>query len=1121
MPSVALTDLDTLSGCLNFYQKASASGIKPIIGSEVHMAPDSRLLKEGGLRASGSPLVLLCLNRTGFQNLVKISSDASINGFYYRPRSDVSFLKEHSEGLVALSGNRFSEIRSLLLQDNMGKAEEVVKRYQQIYGEDNFFLELVNHGAEINKTVLPLLKELSQKTGSPTIVTNDVYMPEREDLESLHALQCIRAGKILEEKEPLEGPLVHFASTEEMLEKFSDDPDAIARTVELADRLNVEIDFKEKHMPVFKVADGETDQDELRRLVEKGLKNRFNYISEEIRDRIETELKVINDLKYASYFLIVRDFIFHAKDNDIPVGPGRGSCVGSLVSYVLGITELDPLKYDLLFERFLAPTRVGDPDIDVDFCRNGREKIIDYVREKYGSQSVAQIATFGTLSSKAVLRDIGRVLNIPLNEVDQVAKAIPDSLGISLSASLEESEELKNLIQNNGAYKHLWDLSLKLEGLHRHTSIHAAAVVIADAPLTNYIPLAKSGDSTITQYEMGLVEASGILKMDFLGLKTLTVIKQTTDNLKKMGINLDIETLPLDDDTTFAMLQKGESKNTFQFESGGMRELMANMKVNCFEDLIILTALYRPGTLDSGMDKVFVDRRSGKEKFNFTHPSIEKIMGDTYGILIYQEQVMLIANEMAGFTLTEADLLRKAMAKKKPELMATFQEKFFSGSKKNKVPEKVYKEMFANIETFSRYGFNKSHGAAYALISYQTCYLKANHPEAYMAALLTCDASNADKVSEIMSECQRMGIKVDRPDINLSESTFTVNDNIIRFGLSAIKGVGSKAIDSIIHSRDEGGSYKNLYDFCVRVDSRTVNKSVLEALIKSGALDDFDGHRAQLMASIESIVKIASSLQKDKQKGQTNLFENMDDEEEDESKYLMPNIPEWTEPQQLAFEKATVGFYVTNHPLTPYEKTLTQFTTANLIDIKEYEVKDKKEIVTLGGLVTEVRPLVTKKGRNPGQKMCAFVFEDLVGQGEGVVFPEVFKKYGHLIESDAFLLFKGNLDLTRDIAKILVTEVKVLENKELKTTQELIIHLNHEHVQGDFLDDLKIIFKEHKGNTPILLEITDKNGKKMLIRTGPDFSVNLDDTVIAKIKEIIGEGQLSYSSPLEELRNSA
>ncbi|MGE4157971.1 MAG: DNA polymerase III subunit alpha [Planctomycetota bacterium] len=1103
MGSVALTDLDNLSGAMTFYKKSLERGVKPVLGCEVHLAPASRLERGGGLRASGSPLVLLCRNIEGWHNLVKIVSDASLKGFYYRPRTDLEVLREHAQGLICLTGSRFASLPSMVGAGQEENARAFLASLQSIFGEENVVVELVNQGSKAQAETCRALTELARKAGAPYVATNDVWMLGADDLETLRVLWGLRDGKNLEDVAVPEGPLVHFTSAEEMAARFT--PEALEASVAIADRCNVEIDFKQRHMPVFKPDEGGSDKAFLRKLTGEGLRERYPKITDELQQRVDYELGVIEKLGFPSYFLIVWDFIRQARTMGIPVGPGRGSCVGSVVSYCLGITDLDPLSYDLIFERFLTADRVSDPDIDIDFCRDGRDRVIEYVRQKYGAESVAQIATFGTLGAKAVIRDVGRVLAIPLDEVNTLAKAIPETLGMNLETARKENPDIEKMLRSNGAYQHLWHLATKLEGLVRHMSVHAAGVVIADAPLNTYVPLSRSHDVTVTQFDKDIIEECGILKMDFLGLKTLTVIARTVDSLSRSGVKVDIEKVPLDNAAAYALMQRGETRFTFQFESDGMRDLMVKMKPDRFTDLIALVALFRPGPLKHGMEKLYVERKHGLKPVEIPHPLLEPILRDSFGILIYQEQAMSIAHKLAGFSLSEADLLRKAMAKKKQELMESFRGKFAAGCKKGGIPEKVAHEVFALIEAFGEYGFNKSHSAAYALISYRTCWLKANHGPHYMAAVMSCDAGDSDKISEAMSECQRLGIKVKPPDVNISGSDFAVDaDGGVRFGLTAVKGVGGKAVESILAERSKGGPFRSLLDFCSRVELRLVNKSVLEALVKSGSLDSFGSHRAALMAALEDMTRISSRVQKDKQAGQNLLF---GEAEGDTAEDLIPSVPPWSEAHQLKFEKETTGFYLSQHPLTRHVETLRAHSGTNL---EELRARESGAQVVAGGIVTNLRALVTKKGKNPGQKMCAFTLEDLHASLEGVLFPEAHAKYGHLLTPDAIVFLKGRLDRSREAPQLMVDEVITLESVASKLPRQVVIRLGTAGLDEDYLARLAGIFRNHRGDAPVLIEFV-QGAKARTLEVGPEFRVAPGEALERSLEDLLGPGRVHYT----------
>ncbi|MHC4861218.1 MAG: DNA polymerase III subunit alpha, partial [Planctomycetota bacterium] len=950
MSSLALTDHGNLFGAVDFYRAARRHGVNPIIGVEAYVAPNDRTERVRDPVAAFH-LTLLAKDMTGYRNLLELMTRAYIEGFYYHPRIDKDLLAKHHEGLIALSGCLSGESNFYLRSGNRKKAVEAADWYKGLFGED-FFLEVMRNDVEGQEECNRSLREISKELRIPLVATNDVHYIETSDALAQEVLLCLHTGKTLSDQNrmTMTTQALYFRSAEEMWELFSDMPEAAENTLLVASRSNLELEFDKHHLPHFTPPDGSKPADFFRQLCEKGVRERYPEVTEAVRDRLGTEMEIIEKMGFVSYFLICWDFIRFARERAIPVGPGRGSAAGSIVAYALGITDVDPLGHHLLFERFLNSERVSMPDIDIDFCKEGRDEVIRYVHDKYGgAEHVSQIITFGTMAARAVIRDVGRVLGIPLPQVDMIAKKIPALPGTKLKESIRRDPDLKELRDRDPEIRRLFDIALKLEGLNRHASTHAAGVVIGDRPLTNYVPLYKQGDDIITQYTMEDLERIGLLKMDFLGLKTLTVIDKAVKLIEKTrGIRLDPRVdFPPGDAKTYEMLSRGEALGVFQLESEGMRELLAKMRPDCFEDIVAILALYRPGPLGSGMVDSFVMRKHGLEKVTYPHEVLAPILEETYGTLVYQEQIMFIANRMAGFTMNEADNLRKAMGKKKPEVMARFKERFLAGAQERSVDQRIAVEIWEQMEHFAHYCFNKCHTTAYAIVTYETAYLKANYPVEFMAALMTCDMGVTDKIVRYMGECRKMGIEVRPPDANVSNAEFTVEDGVIRFGLGAVKGVGISAIHSIEAAREEaGGCFRSLFDFCERVDLRLVNRAAIEALVKAGCFDSLSTNRAQLMEGVAPAVRVGSRAQQDRDAGQLGLFggEPEEDAAPDEG---LPDVPAWPEPQVLAFEKENLGFYVTSHPLAAHEEVIRAFSSASTSTLKELEDGQK---ITLGGM---------------------------------------------------------------------------------------------------------------------------------------------------------------------------
>jgi DNA polymerase-3 subunit alpha len=900
----------------------------------------------------------------------------------------------------------------------------------------------------------------------------------------------------------------YLKSRDEMARAFGETaPEALKNTLAIAEKCNLELDFKSTHLPNYKVPEGKTKEAYLRDLIREGLKKRYGEVGKNIESRVEHELKVIENFGYTSYFLIAWDFVNHAKLSGIPVGPGRGSAAGSVVSYALGITAIDPLKYDLLFERFLNPERISLPDIDIDFCYERRGEVIDYVVRKYSKENVAQIITFGTMMAKAAVRDVGRALGMPYADVDKIAKLIPNDLNITISQALEKEEELRNLYKNDPKIMQLIDTSLVLEGLTRHASTHAAGIVISEAPLVNYVPLYKIQDGQITTaYPMGSLEKIGLLKMDMLGLRTLTVISEALKILKRTkGTELDIDAIPLDDKKTYRMLANAESRGVFQLESSGMRDLLKKLKPERFEDIIALLALFRPGPIGSGMLDDFMKRKHGEIKIRYDHPQLEPILKETCGVILYQEQVMRIASNLAGFTLGQADILRRAVSKKTPEVMIQMREHFVTGCLKNGIDKRSAEKIFDQIEYFAGYGFNKSHSAAYALISYRTAYLKSNFPVEFMTALLTSEKDDLDKIALYINEASRMGIKILPPDINESYANFTVVGDSIRFGLLAIKNVGAGAIDSIISCRQKHGRFKSIYDFTEKVDARLVNRKVIESLIKCGAMDSLGLFRSQLSAMIDKAVEVAEGVQKDRMNGQLSFFDKFEDEEKFKKTFQgVPNIPEWPENQLLAHEKELLGFYITNHPLARYEKVLKSYSTCQTTELRNRRDGDE---VLIGGIISKVKFTTT---RRTSEKMAILTLEDLSGTVEVLVFPTTFQKSGALIKQDAIVFVQGRANLREEDAKIVANDVAAIESVRAKYTKTVVIDMVTAGLEAATLDKLKKVMSRYPGRVPVYLNFAKPGGERTMVAAGKNYAIDPHDGFLRDVEKILGRDAVSF-----------
>jgi DNA polymerase-3 subunit alpha len=1106
MDSLAITDHGSMFGAIDFYLEAQKVGIKPIIGCEVYVAPGSRLEKSGrGIEDAANHLILLARNEEGYHNLMKLVSIGYLEGFYYRPRIDKEVLARHASGLIGLSACLKGEIACLILQKRFNDALKAADTYQNILGKGNFYLEIQGNSIPEQKIVNAGMIKISGELGIPLVATNDVHYPTQDRAAAHEALLCIQTQTTLDDPKHMrfQTEEFYFTSPAEMKELFSECPEALKNTLEIAARCNLELDFSQMHLPKYSPPEGKNKEEFLLELCKRGLTDKNLRDNPEVQKRLDHELKIIRDMGFISYFLIVWDFIAYAKSQSIPVGPGRGSAAGSLVSYLLGITDLNPLKYGLLFERFLNPERMGLPDIDIDFCYERRQKVIDYVTNKYGQENVAQIITFGTMQARAVIRDVGRVMAIPYADVDRIAKMIPAELDMTLKKALESEPELNSLYKNDPVITKLINIALSLEGLNRHASVHAAGVIIADKPLDNYMPVFKTGDDQITTgYSMGTLEKIGLLKVDFLGLRTLTVIDETLKLIKKIrGIQIDIEKLPLDDQNTYKLLASSHTIGIFQVESSGMRDLLKKLIPERFEDLIALLALYRPGPIGSGMLDDFMKRKHGIIPIKYEHPKLEPILKETYGIMVYQEQIMQIASVLAGFSLAQADILRKAMGKKIPEVMEKERKNFLTGCIKNGIKESTASKIFDLIEYFSGYGFNKSHSTAYALISYRTAYLKANYPVEFMAALLTSERDNTDKIVEYVNESLRMGLKVQPPDINESEALFKVEDeSTIRFGLLAIKNVGRGAVESIVAQKEQV-KFKSLEDLCQRIDLRLANRKVLESLIKCGALDYFGLGRAKMFANLDIILAGAQKIQKEKSSGQLSFFDQViKNNGFGKTTDNLIDCQEWPEPQLLAFEKDMLGFYVSGHPLARYANQLKRFVSCSTSNLREHKDQDMIKIV---GLIVKIKHTVTRAKQ---EKMAILKLEDLDGAVEILVFPRAFAKISSYIQANTIVHIRGVLDLKEETPKIIAEDLFPFEEIYKLITA---ININLSGIRENIFESLKTLLGAHRGNVPVYLRLNTPAKSRVQLIVGEGLYVEPSEQLIQDLDELLGQEHLS------------
>jgi len=1108
MPALAVTDHGNLFGAIDFYRLAQKEGVKPIIGCEVYVAPGSRLDRspQDGQYEGANHLTLLVKDRVGYKNLIKLVTAGYLEGFYYKPRIDKELLSQHHEGLLALSGCLNSEVCQLLAQGEHGKALESAAWHRDLFGPENYFAELQFHDIESQREVNRGLLQLAKNLGLSTVATNDVHYLNAGDHKAHDTLLCIQTGRTVAERDRMRfaADQFYFKSPQEMQNLFPEVPEAIMNTLVIAERCNLQLDFDKIHLPRYEVPPGHTLESYLGEISWRGLKERYGEITEEARVRLARELNVIEKIGFAGYFLIVWDFIRFAKERGISVGPGRGSAAGSLAAYALGITNIDPLRYGLLFERFLNPERISPPDMDIDFADDRRDEVIEYVAQKYGKENVAQIITFGTLGAKAVVRDVGRAVGMPYGEVDRIAKMIPNILNVSLDEAVAQSPPLRETIHSAPELRELWEIARSLEGLTRHASTHAAGVVISGEPLIEHVPLYRGTKGEITtQYAMGAIEKIGLIKMDFLGLRTLTVIANTLKVLKETrGVELREAQIPFDDPRTFQLLSEAKTLGVFQLESAGMRDLLRRLGPERLEDVIALVALYRPGPMEMIPD--FINRRHGRVKIDYGHPLMEKYLRETYGVMVYQEQVMQIASEMAGFTMGEADILRRAMGKKDVDLMARQREKFIAGAVARRVPKAKAGKIFELMAQFAGYGFNKSHAAAYAVLAYQTAYLKANYPVEFMAALLTSEMGNTDKTVRHIEECRQMAIEILPPDVNESARNFRVVEDKLRFGLVAVKNLGETAIQSILNARLTAGKFTSLHDFCERVDLRLVNKRVIESLIKCGAFDSLGDHRSQLMASVDQAIEAASAVHRDRAKGQGSLLEMLGGMASQMKPPQLHDMPEWSHAQRLTAEREILGFYITGHPLSEYEVLCKRYATAASDELSS--LRDK-ETVNLCGIVTAVKEISTKSG----DRMAFVTLEDLRGSVELIAFPDLYRSKMLYLIKDNPVLVRGQVDIGEEVVKLLLTDVQPLSDLQGKTEGRLEIAVRAEALSGQVLRQIHTTAANFRGTVPLRLRVYLDPGNAVVIEAGEGLHVQPTPEFISQVEKIVGSGSVAVA----------
>ena len=1119
MPAVAMTDHGNIFGAVEFANAAKSAGVKPILGCELYICKkeDHRAAPEGD---SYNHLIVLAENDEGYRNLVKVVSEASLHGFYYKPRVSKKFLAEHSKGLIGLSGCLKGEVAEELTFEHYDKAREAAATFQDIFGKGNFFLEIQNQGLPEEQRIQNNLLKLEQELGIPMVATNDSHYLCEDDAHAQDVMVCIQTGKSINDTNRLKFANNQFfvKSYPEMQKEFLGYEQFLHRTLEIAERCNTKLEKVHDPFPQFEVPAGYSIPDYFEHVTREGFANRLNLLRklqaqgrlkhslEDYEQRLSREIAIIRQMQFAGYFLIVWDFIRYAREHNIPVGPGRGSAAGALVAYALRITDIDPLQNELLFERFLNPERISLPDIDIDFCMNRRGEVINYVTQKYGRDRVAQIITFGTMACKAAIKDSGRAMDIPYAEVERIVKMVPPTLNITIEHALKDSPPMAAAYETEPQTKELIDTAKRLEGLVRNSGVHAAGVVISPLPLTDLVPLHRTkNDEIVTAYDMKAIEKLGLLKMDFLGLTTLTIIDDALRLIEQVrGERLDLQTLALDDAETYEkVFHTGLTSGVFQFESHGMRDVLRRYKPTAVEDLTALNALYRPGPIQGGMIDDFIDRKWGRKKIEYELPELETMLKETLGVIVYQEQVMQIANRLAGYSLGEADLLRRAMGKKNAEEMAKQRQRFVKGALDRGFPEKKIEKIFDLMEQFAGYGFNKSHSAAYALLAYQTAYLKTHYPVEFMAALLTSVSGSTDDVVKYINECREMGIPVEPPDVNVSDAYFTPHGEAIRFGLAAVKNVGHNAIESIVAARKEVGAFKSIFQFCEKVDLRLLNKRVIESLVKSGAMDAL-GRRSQLMAVIDSAMEHAQKSQRDAAMGQHGLFGVFAEDTDTRSEKPLPNIPDWDEHQRLSAEKEILGFFITGHPLEKYRDKLLDFSALTTEDLGQLKSSTGRDEVLVGGILKAVRVSKSKKGDLYAQGRL----EDMNGSVDILCFSDAFKRLADKLKLDVPVLVKGSVRVEEGSnAKLMISDITPLEQAEPKLARSLRIKIPLETASTGTVDALQALCAERKGEAKVLFDL-ERKGDFTVVMEVEGYNVLPDRSFINHVEELCGRGSV-------------
>jgi DNA polymerase III subunit alpha len=1140
MQAIAITDHGTMFGVIDFYKEAKKKNIKPIIGCEVYTAPRSMTDKDPSRDKDQGHLVLLAKNNQGYQNLIKLVSMGFLEGFYYKPRIDYEVLEKHTEGLICLSACLAGDIQQHLMNQHYEEAKQLAVRLQTMFGKDHFYLELQDHGIEEQKLVNQELIRMSRDTGIPLVATNDVHYIRQEDAEAHDILLCIQTGKVQDDQDRMKFPndAFYLKSEEEMRALFPAIPEAIDNSWRIAERCDVTFDFNTIHLPDYQPPADKSLNEYLEELCLQGLERRFPNADKTIRDRLNYELSTIFQMEYTEYFLIVWDFIKYAQDHGIPVGPGRGSAAGSLVAYALGITDIDPLRYQLIFERFLNPERISMPDIDIDFCYERRDEVINYVKEKYGADRVAQIITFGTMAARAAIRDVGRVISMPYGDVDQIAKMIPLALGMTIDKALEMNPQLLRLTKENEQAKYLINMARKLEGMPRHASTHAAGVVISRKKLNEHVPLYMHENSISTQYPMGIIEELGLLKMDFLGLRTLTVIQEALDILRRENIELSFSDSLYEDTAAYELISRGDTLGVFQLESAGMIQFMKELKPNGFEDVIAGISLFRPGPMES--IPRYIRNKNQPEKVRYLHESLEPILNVTYGCLVYQEQVMQVVRDLAGYSYGRSDLVRRAMSKKKMDVMEEERKNFIYGKKQQDgtveiegcvskgIPADIANRIYDEMIDFAKYAFNKSHAAAYAVLAYQTAYLKAHHPVAFMAALMTSVMGNSLKIAEYIHDCKRMGIEVLPPDINSSYSHFSVEGTKIRFGMAAVKNVGAGMIDQMVIERQQNGSFQGFSDFCERLNSKELNKRAVESMIKAGAYDSLGVARAQLMAVFEQVLESAARNRKNNLQGQLALFE-LDQMQHHNQQDHYPDVEDFPERIRLSMEKEVLGLYLSGHPLAEYQEVLTDIITGDSADFNELvenplasRLKDRQTLV-LGGVIMEK----TMKTTRNNQMMAFIQLEDLFGTIECILFPQTLEQYLPLVQLDEIVIVEGTLDFKDEEApKVLVSHMagiqtidewknrksqfrrsnridKSHDSKKVESSKEARLWIKIPEAKHlDLIEKVKPLLKQYQGSVPVIIYI---EATKQRLQAEESLWVKYDMDLIGALQKVFGE----------------